>query len=239
MTLNDLIATGSGKMGITLTNTQIHDLARFHDMLIAANRVMNLTRVSDDLYEAVDRNYLDSLAPLGIPGLFSDVNSLIDVGSGAGFPGIPLAIARPDIRITMVDALGKRIKFINEVIQTLNLNANAIHMRSEDAGRDPSLRAKFDCATARAVAGTNVLLELCLPFVKTGGMMIAYKGPSLEEELTTSKAALSMLGGRIRTVFPVIVPERDWTHQLLVVDKINPTPGRYPRKAGEPGRNPL
>ena len=239
MTLYEMLKTGVQTMGIALNDDRINKLVAYHEMLTAANRVMNLTRVSDDLREAADRNYLDSISPLCYPTLFSGVKTLVDVGSGAGFPGIPLAIARDDIHITMIDALGKRVNFLNDVIAQLKLNARAIHMRSEDAGRDKSLREQFDCATARAVAGMNVLSELCLPFVKVGGEMIAYKGPSLEEELAVAQSAIETLGGRVRGILPVEIPGRDWAHQLLVIDKIRPTPVGFPRKAGEPGRKPL
>ena len=207
-------------------------------MLMETNRVMNLTRVPDDPLEAVDRNYLDSLAPLAC-GLLEAPRALADVGSGAGFPGIPLAILLPETRVVLVDSLGKRVQFLRDVIAALGLNAEAVHARAEDAGRLPDLRERFDAVTARAVAPLNVLAELCLPLARVGGAFIAYKGPGAAEEATAAARALSLLGGRFVREVSVTIPDRDWDHRLLRVDKVRPTPQKYPRRAGEPKRLPL
>lgn len=233
------VAQGAKAMGVQLSEAQTQQIARYHALLTEANGVMNLTRVPDDAREAAERNYLDSLAPLQVPGLMDGVRTLIDVGAGAGCPGLLLSIALPETRVTLLDALQKRVKFLNEVIEALGLNARALHGRCEDAARDMALRAAFDCVTARAVADTPVLLELALPFARRGGMLVAYKGPAVEEELTRAARALSELGGRVRAVVQAPIPGRDWDHRLLIVDKVGKTPDRYPRKAGEPGRNPL
>ena len=237
--VSEWMKRGTEAMGIVLSDEACKGIERYHEMLVEANKTMNLTRIADDPMEAVERSYLDSLTPLAVPGLMTGVRTLIDVGAGAGCPGIPLAIALPHVRVTLLDALGKRVKFLQSVIDELGLNACAIHARSEDAARDPSLREAFDCATARAVADTPVLLELGLPFVRIGGMMIAYKGPAVDEEMLRSEHAMTQLGGRTRAILPAPIPDRDWDHRLLIVDKRASTPKRYPRKAGEPGRKPL
>ena len=168
-----------------MSAAQAERFARYHEMLAAANARMNLTRVPEDPSEAVDRNYLDSIAVLA--GDFPRVDTAADVGSGAGFPGIPLAIMLPDVRFTLIDALGKRVDFLNAVIGALGLNAEALHLRAEDAARRPALRERFDLATARAVAPMNVLCEYLMPLVRVGGHALALKGPGLEGELAQAR----------------------------------------------------
>ena len=236
--MKDLIVNGARAMGIELTGEMAERFAAYHALLVEANKTMNLTRVPDDPAEAVDRNYLDSLAPLAVPGLLNGVKTLCDVGAGAGFPGIPLAIARPDIRITLMDSLGKRVNFLNDVIEKLNLNAEAVHIRAEEAAKG-EYRDHFDAVTARAVAALPVLIELAMPLVATGGRFIAYKGPSLDEELAQSAAAMKRLNAMGAACFPVVIPGRDWDHRLFVVKKNGATPKSFPRKPGEAARNPI
>jgi 16S rRNA (guanine527-N7)-methyltransferase len=226
-------------LGIPLTREMAEKFAAYRQMVVEANRTMNLTRISENPEEAVDRDALDALAPLRVPGLMDPVRTLIDVGSGAGVPGIVLAIALPNTKVTLLDALKKRVDFLNRACEALQLNARAVHFRAEDAGRDRSLRDGFDCATARAVAGLPALVEISLPFVRPGGFFLAYKGPALEEELPAAKNALQLLGGRTRPPVSLTIPGRDWDHRLLIVDKLRPTPAAYPRKAGEPEKKPL
>ena len=233
----ELLLRRAQAAGIPLNREQAEKIEAYHRMLIEANARFNLTRVPDDEAEAIDRNYLDSLAPLRF-GL-SDVARAIDVGSGAGFPGIPLAICMPDTHFVLLDSLGKRVDFLNDVIAALNLNAEAIHLRAEDGARRPELRETFDLATARAVASLNLLAEYLLPFVRVGGAMLAYKGPSLEEELTAAEGALGILGGRFIRVERADIPGRDWDHRLCWIEKVESTPDKYPRKAGKPEKNPL
>ena len=229
----------AGKVGIEISMEAAEKFAAYRQMVVEANRTMNLTRISEDPEEAVDRDALDALAPLRIPGLMAPVRSLIDVGSGAGVPGVVLAICLPDVRVTLLDATKKRADFLKRVIETLQLNARAVHARCEDAARDPALRDAFDCATARAVAGLPALLELSLPFVKPGGFFLAYKGPALEDELPAAKRALMLLGGKARKPVFLAIPGRDWDHRLLVVDKLRATQIAYPRKVGDPEKQPL
>ena len=163
----------------------------------------------------------------------------MDVGSGAGFPGIPLAICLPEVRFVLIDSLGKRVEFLNQVIAALGLNAEALHLRAEDAARRPELREGFDLATARAVAPLNLLAEYLLPFVRKGGRMLAFKGPTANEELKQATNALQILGGTHQHTDPAPIPGRDWDHRLLWIEKQNPTPNKYPRKAGKPEKSPL
>ena len=187
--------------------------------------------------DAVDRNYLDCVAPLamGLP----EAATAVDVGSGAGFPGIPLAIMLPDTRFTLIDALAKRVEFLREVIRRLGLNAEALHLRAEDAARRSELRERFDLTIARAVAPMNVLCEYLLPLTRVGGHMVALKGPGLEDELAGAANALATLGGEIERTQPLDVPGRDWRHSAAWIKKTAPSPDKYPRRAGMAEKRPL
>ena len=227
-------------LGLRCSAEQAERFEHYHALLVEANARMNLTRVPDDPLEAADRNYLDCVAPLADLGqCLANVKTAVDVGSGAGFPGVPMAILRPDIRFTLLDSLGKRVDFLNRVIDELGLNAEALCLRAEDAARQPRLREGFDLAVARAVAPMNVLCEYLLPFVRVGGHMLAMKGPSLDEELNAAANALATLGGELLDVRPANTPGRDWDHRAALIRKAGPTPDRYPRRAGMPEKRPL
>lgn len=234
----DLLLTRAAAAGIPLTRAQAQQLCAYHEMLTEANARFNLTRVSDDPAEAIDRNYLDSLSPLK-RGLPEGVRRAIDVGSGAGFPGIPLSICLPEVEFVLLDSLGKRVDFLNDVIGKLGLNARAVHLRAEDGARRMEYRERFDLATARAVAALNLLAEYLLPFVRVGGYMLCYKGPALDQELPEAGYALKLLGGRVAEHQRVELPGRDWEHRLCWIEKCAPTPARFPRKAGKPAAAPL
>ncbi len=235
--LKALLLERAAAMGIPMTDGQAEQFDIYHNMLVEANARMNLTRVPDDPAEAVDRNYLDCIAPLS--GGFGDFATAVDVGSGAGFPGIPLAIMLPDTRFTMIDALGKRVDFLRSVIDRLGLNAGALHLRVEDASRKADLREGFDLAVARAVAPMNALCEYTLPLVRVGGRMMALKGPGLDEELARAENALKLLGGEIERIQPLAIPGRDWNHTAAWIKKAAPTPEKYPRRAGTVEKRPL
>lgn len=226
------------EMGVEMSAAQAEKFCGYHALLTEANKSMNLTRVSDDIDEAIARNYLDSVTPL-IYGMPEGAKTLADVGAGAGFPGIPLAIMLPEIRITLIDALDKRVKFLNDVIAKLGLNAVAVHARAEEAGKKPELRESFDVATSRAVAAMNILCEYSLPLVKVGGTMIAYKGPTWQEEAEQAANALEKLGGTVKEARPAPIPGRDWNHVLVYIEKTAPTPAQYPRRSGMPEKKPL
>lgn len=234
--MRNRILDSAREMGIYLTDEQADQMVRYHEMLIAANKTMNLTRVPDDAYEAADRNYLDSLNAVKY---LSGVETLIDVGTGAGLPGIPIAIACPHIKVTLLDALQKRVGFLKSVIDALGLNAEAVHGRAEDAAKMPEFRDAFDAATARAVAEMNVLSEWLLPFVKSGGRMLALKGPGAEEELERAENALKQLNAEKVAIHPAPVPGRDWDHRIVEIRKTDSTPERFPRRTGVAEKKPL
>ena len=235
--LSHMMMEGAAAMGLSMAPAQAEQFEVYHSMLLSANARMNLTRVPEDLREAADRNYLDSIAPLSCG--FPEVARAVDVGSGAGFPGIPLAIMLPEVHFVLIDSLGKRINFLKDVICALGLNAEALHLRAEDAGRRPELRAGFDLAMARAVAPMNLLCEYLLPLIREGGWMMALKGPALDEEMGQAAYALETLGGEAVRVDALEIPGRDWDHRLAWIRKVRATPDRYPRKAGLPEKKPL
>lgn len=165
---------------------------------------------------------------------------MIDVGTGAGFPGIPLKIMNENIKLTLLDSLNKRINFLKIVAEDLELdNIEFCHGRAEDYGKDPNYREQFDVCVSRAVANLAVLTEYCLPFIKVGGYFIAQKGPKKDEELQDAKKAIKILGGEIESVLEVKIPFSDITHSIVLIKKVNETPKQYPRKAGKPTKNPI
>jgi len=234
------IAEALNPLNILCNDRTAGCIARYHAMLCDWNARMNLTG-DTDFETSLDRHYTDSLAPLRHAHLFPEGSRLIDVGSGAGFPGMPLAIARPDLKVTLLDSLMKRIHFLTAVRDELGIsNVQLLHSRAEDGGRNPKCREQFDIAVARAVAPLPVLCELLLPFVKVGGHMICYKGPAAAEELEAGAKAARMLGGGPIQQLPVALPSQpDWQHCLIVCEKKVKTVRQYPRKAGTPNRSPL
>jgi len=232
------LMTGLDMMGISYDQTAIERFEAFHAILDEYNQKMDLTAVLDE-DERIDRHDLDSAAPLA-KGLLAPQAKVIDVGTGAGFPGMPLLILRPDLEMTFLDALNKRILFLQDALSRLGLRAGTLHARAEDAARMAEHREVYDAAVSRAVASAAVLQELTLPFVKTGGLAIAWKGPGVQEEMIAAKRAAFVLGGTVRGVVDAPVPRRDdWAHCLLLTDKTGKTPKAYPRKAGTPGKKPL
>lgn len=215
-------------------------LARYHALLMEWNANMNLTG-DVDFATALYRHYLDSLAPLGIAGLFPMSASLIDVGTGAGFPGLPLAIARPDMSVTLLDSLNKRLNFLSAVIKALGLNNVQLrHARAEDGGRDAALRERYDIAVARAVAPLPVLMEYLLPFVRVDGRALCYKGPAAQEEWAAGESAAKILGGGRLVRHPIALPGKpEWEHCVIEAQKTEKTLRQYPRKPGTPERKPL
>lgn len=232
------LVNGLEAMGIAADQRAMERFEAFHAILDEYNARMDLTAVlSED--ERVDRHDLDSAAPLA-KGLLGDGARVIDVGTGAGFPGMPLLILRPGLRMTFLDALKKRIGFIEDALSRLELSAVTLHARAEDAAHMAEHREQYDAAVSRAVAGAATLAELTLPFVRTGGVSIAWKGPGVWEEMTAARRASFLTGGCVRGVLPAPIPGREeWQHVLLVTDKTGKTPKGYPRRAGLPGKKPL
>ena len=232
------LITGLDMMGVSYDQTAIDRFEAFHAILDEYNQKMDLTAVLDE-DERIDRHDLDSAAPLA-QGLLAPQAKVIDVGTGAGFPGMPLLILRPDLQMTFLDALNKRILFLEDALRRLGLRAATLHARAEDAAKMAEHREMYDAAVSRAVANACVLQELTLPFVRTGGAAIAWKGPGVQDEMTAARRAAFVLGGTVRGVYPAPVPRRDdWAHCLLVTDKTGKTPKAYPRKAGTPNKKPL
>jgi 16S rRNA (guanine527-N7)-methyltransferase len=211
---------------------------KYYELLIDWNEKINLTAITEE-YDVATKHFLDCLS------IFEHVEfkkgaSVIDVGTGAGFPAIVMGIARGDLKITMLDSLNKRINFLNEVTQKLSLtNMTSIHSRAEDAGQNKNYREKYDFAVSRAVANLTSLLELCLPFVKVGGYFIALKGPNANEEISEAKNAIKLLGGQIEDVINYEIPTTDLKHNLVVVKKISAISPKYPRKSPKPIKEPL
>lgn len=226
-------------IGIHLEEKQMNQFLLYYELLIEWNSFMNLTAITD-FNETVNKHFTDSLLLVKAYNPENAPISMIDVGTGAGFPGIPLKIAFPELKITLLDSLGKRIKFLDEVINRLNLSEiNAIHGRAEDLAKTGLLREKFDISVSRAVANLSTLCEYCLPFVKNGGVFISYKSEKLEEELKTAETAIAILGGKIEKKVEYTIPSTNIYRNLLVIKKIKKTSNKYPRKAGLPNKEPL
>ncbi|MBR4080843.1 MAG: 16S rRNA (guanine(527)-N(7))-methyltransferase RsmG [Clostridia bacterium] len=225
--------------GIHVDDLCAERICRYHALLMDWNTRMDLTAVTEEA-EMIDRHYVDSLMALTVPGLIPASGRLIDVGTGAGFPGMPLAIACPGLDVTLMDAQQKRLNFLDAVIRELGLtNVTLVHARAEDGARKPEMREQFDLAIARAVAPLSVLAEYLLPFVKVGGMALCWKGPALAEEIEQGRKAAFLVGGKAETAIPLAIPGRDWQHQLLPLRKVTHTARTYPRKAGTPSKKPL
>ena len=227
----------ASKLGIEISENAIENLDKYAELLVEYNKVMNLTAITER-EEIDEKHFLDSLTLLLSDKLF-DGCKMIDIGAGAGFPSLPIKIAREDIDVTMLDSLNKRVGFLNTVIESLNLDKiKAIHSRAEDAGKAKEHRESYDIATARAVAELCVLSELALPFVKVGGYFVAMKGNSPSNEIDRAKPAISKLGGKLREVKEITLPS-GIKHTIVIMEKISKTPPAYPRKAGKPSKEPL
>lgn len=232
---------GLSELEIILSDEQKRQFVSFYEMLVEKNKVMNLTAITE-FDEVIVKHFLDSLALVKVipKGILDNDISVIDIGTGAGFPGIPLKIAFPNIRITLLDSLNKRINFLKEVSDELGFeNIEFIHGRSEDFGRNPQYREKYQLCVSRAVANLATLSEFCLPFVKLGGSFVSYKAGDCGEEVKESAKAVDKMGGKIEITEEYIVPTSDLNRVLLKIKKEKVTPKSYPRKAGTPAKEPL
>lgn len=230
---------GTQQFNLFLTEAQLSAFERYRQELMAWNERVNLTGILDP-EEIVVKHFLDSLSVyLALPDRPSTL-SLIDVGSGAGFPGLPLKIARPDLRLTLLEATGKKTVFLQHIVETLKLTGvTIVTARAEEAGRRPEHRERYDVAVARAVAPLPVLAEYTLPLVKVGGRVILQKGQHPADEVKQATNALGILGGRINRVLPVTVPGLAAERHLVVIQKNKPTPPQYPRRPGLPAKKPI
>ena len=232
----NVLSNALAKKNIVLNDIQKQQFQRYYELLIEWNNKMNLTAITEENEVAI-KHFYDSVTLL----MFIDVPcgaKVIDVGTGAGFPGIPLKIVRPDIKLTLLDSLNKRLIFLNEVCNCLGIEAEIIHKRAEEGGRDKKLRDKFDIATSRAVANMNTLSEYCIPYVKVGGKFVAMKGKNGKAELEKGIGAVKILGGEKENVAEFSLPSGD-ERTIIVISKKSPTPKEFPRQSGKIKSKPL
>ena len=236
--MRDLLQEAFAAAGFPLSAVQAQQFEQYYTILLDWNQRMNLTAI-EDAEDVVYKHFLDSVLTLQVTGPLGG-KQLIDVGTGAGFPGVPLKIMTPTLELCLFDSLQKRIHFLEHLCGQLALkDVRTLHGRAEEFGQNAAYRETFDLATARAVAKLPVLAELCLPFVRVGGQFVALKGPELEQELAESQRALETLGGRLGEIKNIQLAHGQYERNLVVVEKIRPTPKKYPRRAGTPQKAPL
>ena len=226
------------ELGICLTDKQKQQFDRFYELLVEWNGFMNLTGITE--YEEVnEKHFIDSLSIIKAIDI-EKVKTVIDIGTGAGFPGIPLKIAFPHLNIVLLDSLNKRINFLNTIIDELGLDdITTIHGRAEDFAKKPEYREKFDLCVSRAVANLSTLSEYCLPYVNLGGMFISYKSGEVDAEIEKSKKAIQILGGKLEKMVKFQLPGTEIGRSFVKIQKINNTAKKYPRKAGLPAKEPI
>lgn len=229
---------GLQQLDIVASPEVISKFALLKELLVDWNEKINLTAITES--EEVDiKHFIDSATCLAT-GYIKDGDEIIDVGTGAGFPGVPIKILNESLQVTLLDSLNKRIKYLEDVVSKLELkDVKLVHSRAEDGGVNKLYREKYDVALSRAVAAMNVLCEYCLPFVKIGGYFICQKGPAYQEELDNASKAIEVLGGRIKEVKSYLLPNSEITHYIIIIEKIRETPTKYPRKAGKPASEPI
>lgn len=226
------------ELDIRLDENQIEKFILYKKLLQEWNEKINITSITEDS-EIDIKHFIDSIVPIKT-GLLNGKLKVIDIGTGGGFPGIPLKILNEDLDILLLDSTNKKIKFLDEVIEKLELkDIKAYHGRAEELGRDTKFREKYDVAISRAVASLDTLSEYALPFVNIGGYFISMKGPDIEEELELGENAINVLGGKIKTIEKVQLPNTDIIHSLIIIEKTNATPTKYPRAGGKPRKKPL
>lgn len=238
MSFISTLESGLRQLNIEMNAVQREQCERFYSLLVEKNKVMNLTTITDE-DEVAEKHFLDSLLITQVQ-ILSEVKSVLDLGTGAGFPGIPIKIFYPEIEMTLVDSLNKRIDFLKDVSDKLGLSSiNIVHARAEELGQDSNYREQFDLCVSRAVADISVLSEYCIPLVKKGGKFISYKAAGSEDEIAEGNDAIELLGGNVSDVSEKNIPGSDIKRKFVIIDKVNPTPDKYPRRPGVPAKKPL
>lgn len=226
------------ELGIILSSQQMQQFLIYYEMLVEWNQMMNLTAITE-YHDVMKKHFVDSVSLVKAFDITKNA-SVIDVGTGAGFPGLALKIAYPNLEVTLLDSLNKRIQFLDAVIEKLGLSGvKTIHGRAEDFAKPGKLRETFDLCVSRAVANLSTLSEYCLPFVKVGGQFISYKSEKITEEMASAENAIRILGGEVYGQVEFQLPDSDIYRNLFIIDKIKETPKKYPRKAGLPSKEPL
>lgn len=232
----EIISDKINKLGYKLNEKQQKQFYKYMILLLEWNEKINLTAITDPK-EIIIKHFVDSIS---IIKHIKERDHIVDIGTGAGFPGIPVKIMRNDVQVTLVDSLNKRVNFLNEVIQKLELkDIQAIHSRAEEFGKNEKHRESHEIAVSRAVARLNVLVEYLLPTVKVGGKCICMKGPNSKEEIEEAKVAINLLGGKIKNIEEITLPETDIKRTIIIIEKVKQTPNKYPRKAGTPTKAPI
>ena len=234
----ELMKTASKDAGLEFTEVQYEQFIKYMRLLQEWNEKINLTAITED-EDVIKKHFIDCIKAFKSEPI-KNAKTIIDVGTGAGFPGLPIAIINPNVEVTLLDSLNKRINFLNLVVRELGLkNVKTIHSRAEDGARKPELREKFDIATSRAVANMAVLSEFCMPYVKKGGYFVALKGPAIDEELENGSNAIKILGGELQGIIEISIEETDLKHNIVEVKKVKNCSKTYPRKAGTVNKKPL
>jgi len=238
MNYYDLMNAACENIGLSFDEDKYNKFMQYKDMIQEWNQKINLTAITEDS-EIIKKHFIDSIKIFKYENL-KNAKRIIDVGTGGGFPGIPMKIMFPDMEVVLLDSLNKRINFLNEVIGKLGLEkATTIHGRAEDFAREPIYRESFDVVVSRAVANLTTLSELCIPYVKVGGSFVAMKGPAIDEEIKEAQKAIGILGGKISSLIEVEIEESDLNHNLVIINKGRNTPKDYPRKPGMASKKPI
>jgi len=236
--MSEIFESKLNEIGITLSDEQKEQSDKFYELLVEWNKVMNLTGITE--YEEVnEKHFVDSLSIVKAIDM-KNVKSVIDIGTGAGFPGIPLKIAFPHLKVVLLDSLNKRINFLNTVIEELGLeNIQTIHGRAEDFAKQPVYREQFDLCVSRAVANLATLSEYCIPYVEKGGLFVPHKSGEIDEEVEQAKKAVHVLGGKLENVIKFQLPGTEIGRSFVVIKKVQITAKKFPRKAGLPSKEPI